>query len=334
MVDAKIGEVNGRAILLSELVVEYNLGARLEALAERVQRERRPREAWVGEARRVVGEQLMALLTDELLMAEGRASLSEPQRQGLRAFIAERQEDIRRVQGAGSRVEAQRQLAEAGTSEREILRREESRVLIMYQLEQKIESRVRVSWKDIRLHYERNFERYNPPPTARLRMIRVAGSDEAGVARVSARLAGGESFAAVAHDSANVFRAEEGGALPEVPLRELRESGAFPRGGRLEVLNAAVRELMPGEVAGPIEVGRGPGREVAWVTVEEVVEVRRPLSDREVQLEIVQEIQREREVRERDAYIRRLMDRASYTSMDEMVERVISIVGERVWPRG
>lgn len=333
LVDAKVGEINGRPVRLSELFERLQLGPRLQATAGEFRRSNRPRSTWVEATRSLTRQQLETLLTDELLEAEGRATLSEPQRAGLRNIIQELGEQGRRREGG--RVAFQEQLAQQGTSEQQFLREEERRMLIDYQVQQRIRNRVRVSWKDVRLYYERNNERFNPPSTAVVRMVRVPKRDEAAATRVREALASGASFESVARGADNQFRREEGGVLPgELRLVELRESGPFDPKSRFGPANEAARGLEQGRVVGPIETQdrNEASRDLLWLTLDTVREVRRPLSDPGVQLEIIDTLTAERRVRERDLYLAQLTERASFTSLDDMVEAIVRAAGDRYWP--
>lgn len=335
LVDAKVGEINGRAVRLSEMLETYRLGPRMAATAADLKAKRQPRQRWVDGTRVLVRNQLTDILRDELLQAEARAALKEPQKQGLRAFVQETQEDIRRTIGEGGRAKAQQRLEEEGLSIQRVVNDEERRALVDFQLQQQVRNRVRVSWKDVRLYYERNSDKFNPPPTVQLRMIRVSESDAASVAEITRRLAGGEDFGEVARIKANAYRPENGGAMPEVKVEgTLAKTEVFPKAGRLAVLNEKVSGLKPREFAGPVPLGEGAGREVAWVYLEEVREIKRPLSDNDVQLEIVDTLTSERRARELELYFKRLTDRASFTSLEEMVDRIVELAGERYWPKG
>ncbi len=341
VVEAKVGEVNGRAIRLSELLDELRLGPRLEQTAAEYRRDGKTRGAWVEDSRALVRKQISSLLDDELMVAEGLGALTEPQKQGLLAFIAETQKKINQ-QGGGSKEAAEAELRRQGLTSQKVVGEERKRALIEFQLQQVVK-RVRVSLRDARLYYERHFDEFNPPATVTFRVIRVDAADEAAVERVKSGLASGVPFADLASEKINTFNRESGGKTKEAGFDgDLAKVTPFRDGTRLGALNAPARTLTKGGWSGPVELpetknDRGrviEQRELAWIWLDETRQVRRSFSDRDVQLEIFDRLTTAQRNKEIGAFLERLKRRASFSSLDEMAERVVDIAGERYWPLG
>lgn len=318
LVDAKVGDINGRPIFVSSFFEPIE--ARLVAEAARLDR-----NAWLRlAAEDIIVPRLDGLIADELLRAEALAALSPAQRQGLRSFLTSFRRDLV-SENLGSEQLARRRLEEgSGQSLDDTLREKETDTLIRLALAQQINRRINVSWRDIRQRYERDQNIYNPPPTARFRMIRVPTARAEDVARINERLAAGEAFAEVATDSANGYERDLGG-LYERPF-----SGEFTEGEFFgsPVLNDRARALSPGESSGAFEVGSS----TTWLWLEGIERTSTSLYD--AQLRISQELTLERRRREQQAYLNRLQERARVSNRDEMLMRLLRIAEERYGPRG
>ncbi|MEL7473630.1 MAG: hypothetical protein AAGK04_09960, partial [Planctomycetota bacterium] len=143
LIDAKVGDVNGRPIFASAFLEP--LDARIAAEAERDP----PRE-WTRNTYSLLSRELFQVVRDELIKAEARASLSEQQQVGLRYFLDE-QLNTRIRQGRGSRVEAERALAQSGEAETldEWIARQEDRSLIQFYIQERIRKGVHVTRRDV-----------------------------------------------------------------------------------------------------------------------------------------------------------------------------------------
>jgi hypothetical protein len=337
LIDGKVGEINGRPVRVQEMLEE--VGARLGAIARsrtvteddlkylrlRANPGSLTRSSWLDLSRAAFAAALDGILQDELLQAEGRASLKPEQQIGLRYMVQEFSEQERRRVG-GSRAQLTRTLAESGTPRTvEQMRRErEAALLIQYQLEEKIRKRVRVSWKDVRLWYERNFERYNPPARAKFRMIQVDAGKADAIARVDAALRAGEPFETVARTADNEHEPEKGGEWGVVEVKgRLGEEVLFR-----EPLNSAATGLEPGRWAGPVDMGNTK----TWVYLESLEREGRPLSDRDVQLSIAQELNDGGFRAEQERYLRQLRQRADTGEIPAMAQRLTEIAAQRYWP--
>ena len=318
LVDAKVGDINGRPIFVSSFFEPIE--ARLIAEAARLDR-----NAW----RRLAAEEIIVprldgLIADELLRAEALAALSPAQRQGLRSFLTGFRRDLV-SENLGSEQLARRRLEEgSGQSLDDTLREKETDTLIRLALAQQINRRINVSWRDIRQRYERDQNIYNPPPTARFRMIRVPTAQGEDVARINERLAAGEAFAEVAKDPANGYERDLGGLYERAFVGDFSQGEFFGA----PVLNERARALSPGESSGAFEVGNS----TTWLWLEGIERTSTSLYD--AQLRINQELTLERRRREQEAYLDRLIERARVSNRDEMLLRLLAIAEERYGPRG
>ncbi len=317
LVDAKVGDINGRPIYISSFFEPIE--ARLIAEAGRLSRNEWRRLA----AEEIIRPRLDGLIADELLRAEALAALNPQQRQGLRAFLTGFRRDLLSENLGSEQLARRRVEAGTGRSLDEALRQKETDTLISLALFQQINRRINVSWRDIRQRYERDQHVYRPPPTARFRLIRVPTENGEAVARIAERL-GAEPFEEVAADPANTFRPDEGGLHEATVEGEFAESQFFGAA----TLNERARALEPGQVDGPFELGSN----TSWLLLEEVE--RTSVSLYEAQLRINQELTLERRRQEQQAYLDRLIERARVHNRDEMFLRLMRIAEERYGPKG
>ena len=308
LVDAKVGDLNGRPIYARAWLEQ--IGDRLRARSAEL-----PRAQWRAFAESEIAERLRGELKDQLLLAEARASLTPQERAGLRAFLEKFESDV--VSGAaGSRTLAERQLAEErGITLEEARREREQLVLIQEQFRREIASRVQVPWRDIRLVYERNAGVFNPPPKAVFRQVRVRTADAEAIERVSGALRAGVPFDEVADMEINERR--------DPVEREL--TGPFEEGSffGLDALNEAARGLVPGSWAGPIEAGAF----TYWVYLKDVRSESTSLYD--AQLVIQEELYSRRLREEETKYLFKLIRRSGMDDFGNVVKRLTDVA--EVW---
>jgi hypothetical protein len=322
LVDAKVGDINGKAIFAAQVLEPF--AAEYRALADAMLREQ-PRAAlgrWRADVAQSVRAELERRLRDELLRAEAVGSLTPEQRQGFRAFMQTVQRDFLSA-NRGSRALAEQRLArDEQMSVDEWTRLREQTELVRFQLRQRIANRVQVSWRDIRLQYDREAERFNPPATAVFRVLRIDARDEAGRAEAERLLASGTPFREVADGAFNTLGAERGRVVERAVPEDFAQGEYFG----LPALNEAARGLTEGQTAGPIQT---PGA-VQWVHLEALRRESTPLYD--AQLIIEDELLDRRRNEELARYINRLKERASFTDLDQMQARLVDIAQERYWP--
>lgn len=321
LVDAVVGDINGKPIRAETI---------LEPMAERLIAKGREqgvtREAWMALANELIRDELIGELREELLKAEALASLKPEQRRGLEFFLNEWREDLRRRSGGSRAAAAERLQEEQGISEHEWIRQQEARILIQHQLERSIDKLVQVSWQDVQLYYERNADKYNPPPTAAFRLISVPASAKEEIEQIQSALDRGEPFAEVASLPAN-YNAPETGGLRTIPLPPEGLANASLFGP--EPLNAAARAMQPGDwTREPIPYGSSLG----WIFFEGITSTSRSLEDREVQLEIIETLTQQRRREEMERFFVKLMERASFTDVELMHRRLLEIAAARYMP--
>lgn len=324
LIDAKIGDVNNRALYASGFLEPME--AELRAEAVRLNKAAKGdaaavRQAWDVFAVQQIQRQLGRFIRDEIFRAEASASLKPEQKAGLQYYLQKmREEEIRKNQGSLTLTDEEIARQTGGKSLDEYMRSQEQRTLIEYQLIQQINRKVQVAWRDIKQQYERDAEKYNPPPTAFFRVILISKRDEAGLKAVTDGLAEGKDFAELAKSPANLLSRDKGGlqAVPfKGPLEEATLIGIKP-------VNEAVRKLAPGAVAGPID----NENTTAWVKLESIESKSVSLYD--AQLAIENEIFAARQDRAIEAYMGKLQGRASLTDLDDMGQRVLQYARERV----
>ncbi|MBX3322960.1 MAG: hypothetical protein KF757_08215 [Phycisphaeraceae bacterium] len=312
LVEAKVGDVNGKPIYANEFLEP--MAARLAAEAER-----RPRGQWVPWAMTEIERRLQDIVTDELLRAEALARLTPEQKQGLRYFLANARADLASG-AAGSRSLAQKRLAEEqGMTEDEFIRSREQETLIRATIMREINNRVNVSWRDIEQRYQRDRKTFNPPPTAVFRLIRVPNSSAEGVAFVRDSLARGESFDVVADASESNYKPETGGIDRFEFEGEFADAAFFGS----DVLNSVARTLSPGSHSDAFELGSS----TAWLKLVEITTQSISLYD--AQLVIQQQLFTERRSRELERFLSRLQQRASFTSLTDMRDQLFIIADRR-----
>lgn len=330
LVDAKVGDINGRAIYAAPFLEE--MGARLvqdadELLRQALGRVGNPRDVAEAQWRRLARDQvrikLESEIEDELLRAEALASLTPQMRQGFRAFMQDIESRLYSETG-GSRVLAERKLLEEeGISAEQWYRTREQRELIQFQLSRRIYNRVNVAWRDIVLEYERRQNIFNPGSRVVLRMIRVSERNEEGLRAVAQRLAAGEPFAEVAASEVNEYRRDQGGMRDPVELKGPFEEASF---GLAAPLDAVARTLTPGSFAGPVDDRIGATK--VWLYLEPIEAARSaPLFIAQVPIEDA--LRASRMEREKYRYIERLKQRASFTDLDEMTRKLVNFAAEK-----
>ncbi len=316
LIDAKVGDINGRPIYASEFL--RPLEARFIAEAERM-----PPRQWMILVSREIRRSLDLMVTDELLRAEALADLNAEQRQGLRAFLENVRQDIISENLGSERLAERRLLESEGKSLEDRMRDEESLTLVRLNLSKEIARRVHISRRDIEQRYERDFLIYNPPPTATFRLVRAFSDDAEVIDAIRRELANGTPFVEVASGELNSFRREEGGlqqVLVEGTFEETQFFGA-------ESLNDAARGMSEGQVVGPIEFGTLTG----WLLLESIEQ--ESVSFYDAQLKIKEELTIERRQEELDRYINRLIERARVSNLDEIHQRLVQIAVDRFAPR-
>lgn len=318
LVNAKVGDINGRPVFAGDFLEP--LAPLLRAAASNPELDA---QQWRAEATRVISDQLREQIENELLRAEAVSTLApDQQRFGVGALLNRLREGAGRRAG-GNIPLAQREIEQReGISFDEYLEAQRDEQLVRFLLQQRIDRRVSVSWREIQQDYETRYDEFNPNPRAVFRVIRVRRSNEDDVATIRAALAAGTPFEEVASLPANGSNAEDGGLFVFEFEGEL--AGAEPF--RQEAFNAAAVALAPGEIAGPIV----DDRFIRWVMLERIAELSIPLYEAQLYLDAVRRQQLRRE--EFVQYYASLRDQASFTDTELMVDRLVQIAEAQFRP--
>ena len=316
LLDAKVGDVNGKPIFASSFFEPIE--ARLLAEAERL-----PPNEWRASAGRIMSRRLDGIIADELLRAEALAALTPNQRVGLQAFLSNFRNNLL-SENLGSSQLAERRLQEnQGITLDEALRQKEVDTLVQLTLIREINRRVNVSWRDIEQRYERDIDEFSPPPTAVLVVIRAFKDEGEKVEAIRTRLDAGEVFAEIAASDLNNYNSDQQG------VQRVRLSGSFEetRFFGPDTLNDATRGLSLGEWTGPIELGSS----VYWIQLSDLEQESVSLYD--AQLKIQRDLTLERREQAREQYFKRLEERARVSTRDEVLMRLFEIAEQRYAPR-
>jgi hypothetical protein len=316
VVDSLIGQVNGRPIFADEVLAP--LMDRLNAMY-RDEPYKAFRERLIG----LVIDQLRAVIINELIVAESRASLSSEQQGGLLAFMDSLREDAVRKRG-GVKHEAERALLEEeGKTIDEYMDAERQKILIGELLRKKISPFTVVSWRDIEREYRANLKSYQPSATVTLGRIRLrTEGNEAQISLLGEELKAGEPFAVVA---------EQAG----MPDSGVWESFQMPKDG-MAGLPLADFYIPHMEGLGPGQTSEAfaRGRWTIWVSVIEVNQPpHRSLDDSDVQRQLQRQIAVERGQEEESRFIGQVLQRGIYDDMEMMAERAVGIAASRFPPR-
>ncbi len=312
LLDAKVGDINGHPIYVNEFFAPIKDLLIAEA-------SRQNSANWGRVAARTIATRLDGIIADELLRAEALASLSQKQRLGLRSFLKGFRNDLLSKNLGSSELANQRILEEQGLTLDEALRQQEVDTLIRSTLYREINRRVNVSWRDIKQRYERDIDKYIPPPTANFRRIRVFTTDTEQIAEITKMFDDGASFKDVARSKLNTFKPDEGG-LESFPIKDSYGTTKFYG---IDELNEQAWALSEGDHAGPFEAGSS----TYWLKLRSIDQESITLYD--AQLPIQREITIERRQVEQREYLERLLDRAHFSSRDDLLIQLIGVAEER-----
>ncbi len=310
LIESKVGDINGKPIYATSFFEPIE--ARLIANAERMRL-----AGWRSEAIKIIDERLTGLMVDELLRAEALAALSAQQRQGLRAFLSDfRRNILTENLGSAQLAEKRGQSVDAAMREKEI------ETLVGLTLFQEVNKRVHVSWRDIQQAYEQQHERFNPPPTAVLRLLRVPTDRADSIVAINAQISEGVAFEAIASEDWNTFEPGDGGLIRSEFEGAYAEAEFFGS----DVLNEQARRLSPGEISEPFELASY----TCWIKLEAIERESTSLYD--AQLAINVQLNRERREAARQEYIRQLFERARVNNRETLIRRLLAIAEDRYGP--
>jgi hypothetical protein len=316
LLDAKVGDVNGKPIFTSSFFA--TIEDRLLAEAGRL-----PLNEWRGSAGRIIAQRLDGIIADELLRAEALAALTPTQRVGLQAFLGNFRDNLLSENLGSSQLASRRILERDGITLDEALRQKEVDTLVQLTLIREINRRVNVSWRDIKQRYEREIDQFAPPPTAVLRVIRAFGDETEKIQQITTKLGEGDDFASIAAGPLNNYNTDADGVLKVLLTKPFEETEFFGP----EALNEATRTLQRGEWSGPVEVGSS----IYWILFEDLEQESVSLYD--AQLQIQRDITYERREEAKQQYFARLQERARVSTRDQVLMRLFEIAEQRYAPR-
>lgn len=305
LVDAKVGDLNGLPVLARTWLEPMGARLRAESMTKGMTRDK-----WRNFAAQEINARLGGDLRDELFLAEARSTLTTQQKAGLRVFLSRFEKDVIRS-NYGSETRANQTLrSTAGMGLEEAKRQREKDLLIRTQMQKMIWDRVQVSWRDLQLEYDRNHDKYNPPPQAIFRRIRVRSDDLETVEAFTNALES-TPFPVVAEDDRN--------GTKDPAVREIHDGYEHTEFFGLDELQEAAASLSPGEWAGPIDTGIF----TYWLYLDRIESESHSLY--EVQQELRQQITDIRREEEARRYLLRLFERAGITGLDQLVYRLVVI---------
>ncbi len=321
LIDAKVGDINGRAIYADDFLREFEARFIQESLEYDT-------VTWLIRMSHEIDRKIDGLLREELLLAEALATIPAEQRQvGLSAALKRMQGRLISRNRGSATLADRRILEELGMSRDEFLKSVQNDQLTNMIIEMEVKGRVNISWREIVQEYNRSIDVFIQEPKAFFRMIRVSTDDTASVSEIARQLDAGVPFEEVASLEFNRFNPQDGGQMtPEKIETTIEALQVF----RDERLNTAAVSLQPGEFAGPFQTETSSGQFENWVYLDRILEIKVPLYD--AQLAIAERRESEETNIEFDRYISRLLRGASRTDRDQMKSRLMRIAVERFNP--
>jgi len=317
LIEAKVGDINGKPIFTGTFFAPIE--DRLVAEASRLSA-----PGWRRSAQDIIATRLNGIITDELLRAEALSSLTPTQRVGLQAFLNKFRDNMLSENLGSSQLAKRRIERDKGVTLDEALKQKEVDTLVQLTLIQEVNRRVNVSWRDIKQRYERDIDKFSPPPTATFRVIRAFKDDQDTIDEIQSQLDAGTDFVKVAAGSLNNFNTQTDGML-QVVLDGPYETTEFfgP-----EVLNTQAQSLAIGDSVGPIEFGSSD----YWIKLMDIEKTSVSLYDAQIQIQRDLTLERRKIVQRQ--YLNRLSARGSVASFDEVLARLLEIAQERYGPKG
>lgn len=318
-VDAKIGDVNNRAIYASAFLDRIIDQLRADYLELRKANPRTALAQWRPRAAAEIRRELESIIEDEVLRAEALSSLQPEQKAGFFNWLNTVRSEIV-AENRGSATAANENLSAAtGESLDRYMKKREQQALIRFILDTRINTRANVAWRDIQFAYEKNNAIYNPPPVAHFRTISVPSDRKEEIQRITDVLASGADFELVAAE-----RNPRGN--PDANLVSLQFEGDYATHEfyRIRELNEALQKLSPGQVGGPVNTGRI----TYWFKLVKIERLSQSLYDAQIALE--HSLTDSRQRFERKKFVERLKQRASFTDVDVMTQRLLVLAEERV----
>lgn len=213
------------------------------------------KEAFVNQATRLLTVRVYTITYGRLVAYDMLQRMSVSDRNTFEGTIARQKNQLIKEFGNGDVDVADVQLRkERGVGLEQIVVTAKTNMLVQ-EFQKALQKRIpEISDTQVDEFYKANSDQFNVEDQRRIRLIQVETKDKAAIA---AALKEGKAFADVAKSKANVFRADRGGDMGEVPGKTIFAD---------ENVNKATLALKAGETSPPIEVDG----KVWWVHVEKV----------------------------------------------------------------
>jgi len=313
-VEGLLGQVNGRPIFADEF---------FELIEDQLKQAAANPDRGVGREQfiRIVRAAFVRTVESELVVAEAESQLTAEQQQGLLAWLRTIQEETIAERG-GSRTAAEASLAvEEDKSLDEFMQQRRDVAIAGRLLNQKLEPRTIVSWREVQQAYERDRKIYNPPPQIKIGRIRFDSKAEVDkIERMKALVAEGKTFPELVRE----FDIPKDGVWQTSDLTADGIDG-LPLN---DSVKSRLKDLKPGEVSRPLE----QTDLTSWFSVVSIdAPVSRSIYDREVQLAIEGQLRAVRKSIERQRYIATLRSRWVNDDIAEIEQRLVDFALERYW---
>jgi parvulin-like peptidyl-prolyl isomerase len=312
VVDAMVGQVNGKPIYASEVfrVIGDDVLARLGR--------EKPRLEFQRDAAELIANELRSRVTNAVILAEAERGLTEQEQMGLLGFIKQQREEILSRYGGVLALAEAGILRDTGRTLDEELEARRQRLLTDKYLREKLYPKIHVNRREVERYYADHPEEFNPAPTVTVRLILV--TDEKRAELVDDALKQDASFESVAKQYSS-FRADAGGLLPPFqisgPLSSF-SSLSFPQ------LNEAARTLKEGEHSPRVKLDKGFG----WVKIEKLVGGEsRTLEQAFLEIEARLKGQKFNALSRR--YLDQLMRSGNYTPIEDMAAALLNVAMSR-----
>lgn len=306
LIDVIVGDINGRQIVAKSFF--SSMADRLRATAQDPDVSQ---DQWRATAIDTIGKELVAIVRDELVRADALANLT-PEMKSMLSLRVSMLADERASKHGGSPLRAER---ETGIPEQTQRKRDESELLVRKWIQDEIRSKIQITDRDIRLYYEKNIDKYQPPKTYVFRHVIVPTARAENVASIQSMIDAKVAVDQIASSSLNL-NSPSSGAIEERKVRGDRAEAKFYN---TESLNTFAREIPIGQWSPPIT----SDDYTEWLYLERIDG--KPVSYVEAQLAIKQILEAQAFAENQDLVVKRMMERGNYTAIDTMGQRLLEI---------
>ncbi len=305
IVDAMVGQVNGRAIYARTVFTEID--EQLRTLGQTL-----PPRQFNKQAQQLIQGRLRQIVFERLILGESERDLHPQEVVGVTMFLKKFREELLRLYGTGAEGRAQVEIVrQTGLTLDEAVEQKRQEIVVQRFLRLKFVPKINVTRKDIERYYREHLDEYNPPPRRSLRLI--CATSPAAAETIQRRLENGDPFTEIAHDpQLNANNPGKGGLIETTT------------GVRLTELNEAIKSLEVGQYCDPIMID---GK--VWCAYVESIEHRPGTPLREVQLKIETKLRAQQFRRYTQEYESELFETGSYNPLPQMAEKLIEVAVSR-----